>query len=65
MPRPNCRARPNRPRGAALVTAQEAANVNLTHMFANVLWDTQIAPFLARAQSLSPGPLPRCWQQRH
>jgi hypothetical protein len=38
----------------ALVKAQEAANVNLTHMFANVLWDTQIAPFLTRAQSISP-----------
>lgn len=38
----------------ALVKAQEAANVNLTHMFANVLWDSQIAPFLARAQTISP-----------
>lgn len=37
-----------------LVKAQEAANVNLTHMFANVLWDSQIAPFLARAQAVSP-----------
>jgi signal transduction histidine kinase len=37
-----------------LVKAQEAANVNLTHMFANVLWDAQIAPFLARAQAVSP-----------
>ncbi len=37
-----------------LVKAQEAANVNLTHMIANVLWDAQIAPFLARAQAVSP-----------
>lgn len=38
----------------SLVKAQEAANVNLTHMFANVLWDAQVGPFLARAQAVSP-----------
>jgi hypothetical protein len=38
----------------SLVKAQEAANVNLTHLFANSLWDSQIAPLLARAQAISP-----------
>ncbi|MBI5108376.1 MAG: histidine kinase [Rhodocyclales bacterium] len=38
----------------SLIKAQEAANVNLTHLFANSLWDSHIAPFLARAQAISP-----------
>jgi signal transduction histidine kinase len=37
----------------SLVTAQETANVNLTHLIANTMWDTHIAPFLARAQAFS------------
>lgn len=41
----------------ALVAAQETANVNLTHFFANTLWDSHFAPFVAKAQSLS---LERC-----
>ena len=38
----------------SLVRAQETANVNLTHLFANALWDTHISPFLVRAQAVSP-----------
>ncbi len=37
----------------SLVKAQEIANVNLTHLFANSLWDAHIAPILVRAQTLS------------
>ncbi len=39
---------------AGLVETQEAANVNLSKLFANVLWDSDFAPFLARIQAL-PG----------
>lgn len=41
----------------ALIAAQETANLNLTHFFANTLWDSHFAPFVAKAQSLS---LDRC-----
>ncbi|MBI5789887.1 MAG: response regulator [Rhodocyclales bacterium] len=37
---------------AGLVETQEAANVNLSKLFANVLWDSDFAPFLARIQAL-------------
>jgi signal transduction histidine kinase len=37
----------------SLVKAQETANINLTLLFANSLWDSQIAPLLVRAQALS------------
>jgi signal transduction histidine kinase len=37
----------------ALIAAQETANVNLTHFFANTLWDSHFAPFVAKAQALS------------
>jgi signal transduction histidine kinase/ActR/RegA family two-component response regulator len=37
---------------AGLVETQEAANVNLSKLFANVLWDSDFAPFLARIQTL-------------
>jgi len=40
----------------SLVTAQETANVNLTHVFANALWDVHFAPFVERTASLSPEP---------
>lgn len=42
---------------SALLAAQETANVNLTHFFANTLWDAQFAPFVAKARLLS---LDRC-----
>lgn len=32
----------------------EASNVNLTHVFANALWNNDFAPFVQRAQSISP-----------
>ena len=41
----------------SLIKAQEAANVNLTVLFANSLWDGQIAPYLERARAV---PLDRC-----
>ena len=41
----------------SLVAAQEAANVNLTRIFANMLWDTHFGPLTARVQALS---LDRC-----
>jgi len=41
----------------SLVTAQEAANVNLTRLFANALWDSDFAPLVERARSI---PLERC-----
>lgn len=40
----------------SLVTAQETANVNLTQVFANALWDVHFAPHLERTASLSPEP---------
>lgn len=36
-----------------LVAAQEAANVNMTDLLANVLWESDFGPFIARVQSLS------------
>lgn len=41
----------------SLIKAQETANVNLTLLFANSLWDSHISPYLSRAQSV---PLDRC-----
>lgn len=40
-----------------LVTAQETANVNLTQLFANALWESDFAPLVNRVQSIS---LDRC-----
>lgn len=40
-----------------LVTAQEIANVNLTQLFANALWESDFAPLVNRVQSIS---LNRC-----
>lgn len=40
-----------------LVTAQETANVNLTQLFANALWESDFAPLVKRVQSIS---LDRC-----
>lgn len=40
-----------------LVTAQETANVNLTQLFANALWESDFAPLVTRVQSIS---LDRC-----
>ena len=40
---------------AGLVETQEAANVNLSKLFANVLWDSDFAPFLVRIQALPGG----------
>lgn len=40
-----------------LVAVYEAAHVNLTRVFADVLWDSDFAPFVARVQSL---PIDRC-----
>jgi signal transduction histidine kinase len=37
----------------SLVSAQETANVNLTQLFANTLWDSHVAPYLQRAQAVS------------
>lgn len=39
-----------------LVSAQEAANLNLTQLFANALWESDFAPFAARVQSLPVAP---------
>ena len=36
-----------------LVTAQEIANVNLTQLFANALWESDFAPLVKRVQSIS------------
>jgi len=41
----------------SLVNAQEIANVNLSRLFANALWDSHIAPYLARAGNI---PIDRC-----
>lgn len=40
-----------------LVSAQEAANLNLTQLFANALWESDFAPFVARVESL---PVDQC-----
>ena len=40
-----------------LVTAQETANVHLTQLFANALWESDFAPLVNRVQSIS---LDRC-----
>jgi signal transduction histidine kinase len=37
----------------SLVAAQEAANENMTDLLANVLWESDFGPFIARVQSLS------------
>lgn len=37
----------------SLVTAQEAANENMTDLLANVLWESDFEPLIARVQSLS------------
>lgn len=37
----------------SLVQAQEIANVNLSRLFANALWDSHIAPYLARTSGIS------------
>jgi signal transduction histidine kinase len=37
----------------SLVTAQEAANVNMTDLLSNVLWESDFGPLIARIQSLS------------
>jgi hypothetical protein len=36
-----------------LIAAQEAANENMTDLLANVLWDSDFSPLIARVQSLS------------
>jgi signal transduction histidine kinase/ActR/RegA family two-component response regulator len=41
-----------------LVETQEAANVRLSTLFANVLWDSDFAPFLARVRSLAADACP-------
>ena len=37
----------------SLVAAQETANENMTDLLANVLWESDFRPFIARVQSLS------------
>jgi hypothetical protein len=37
----------------SLIAAQEAANENMTDLLANVLWESDFGPFIARVQSLS------------
>ena len=39
----------------SLVATQQEANVNLTKLFANMLWDSDFAPFAARVQALPVG----------
>ncbi|NMF89742.1 sensor histidine kinase [Aromatoleum petrolei] len=41
---------------ASLVALHEASHVTLTRVVGNVLWDTHIAPFAARAQAISAAP---------
>jgi hypothetical protein len=38
---------------ANLLAVYEVSHVNLTRVFANVLWDSSFAPFVARAQAIS------------
>lgn len=38
-----------------LLAVHEASNVNLTRVFANVLWDTDFSPFVTRVQQLPVG----------
>lgn len=40
---------------ASLVATQQEANVNLTKLIANMLWDSDFAPFAARVQTLRTG----------
>jgi len=42
---------------ANLLSVHEAGHVTLTHVFANALWDSHLAPLVARAQSV---PVERC-----
>ncbi|WP_246264158.1 sensor histidine kinase [Aromatoleum toluvorans] len=49
-------ARQDQAARASLISLHEAGHVTLTRVVSNVLWESHIAPFVARAQAISAAP---------
>ena len=52
----NLAAKQDQAARASLISLHEASHVTLTRVVGNVLWDSYIAPFAARAQAISAAP---------